>query len=67
MLDNIHQLVELNNQFYTGPKLSLSMGMATCHSINELTETLRKADLAMYKDKREYHLSRGEDRRLFME
>ncbi|NYT60910.1 GGDEF domain-containing protein [Alcaligenaceae bacterium] len=67
VMDNILQLVDLNNQFYTGPKLSLSMGMATCHRISDLTETLRAADLAMYKNKRKYHLNTGEDRRQLLD
>jgi len=55
MLESIRKLVELNNQFYTGPKLSLSMGMATCQAGGRLEDTLRDADLSMYEDKRRFY------------
>lgn len=63
ILESIHQLVELNNQFYTGPALSFSMGTATCHNGQSLTDTLRDADLKMYEDKRKHYADNGEDRR----
>lgn len=63
VIDNIRQLVELNNQFYTGPQLHLSIGSATCYDISNLHATLREADLAMYEDKRKYRASSGADRR----
>jgi diguanylate cyclase (GGDEF)-like protein len=57
LMDDIQKLVALNNQFYTGAPLSLSMGCATCHDRAGMTEVLRSADLAMYQNKREYHAS----------
>ncbi|HUG59264.1 MAG TPA: GGDEF domain-containing protein [Candidimonas sp.] len=63
VIDNIRQLIDLNNQFYTGPQLSLSIGSATCHDIHTLHDTLREADLAMYEDKRKYHAASGSERR----
>ncbi|WP_035058656.1 sensor domain-containing diguanylate cyclase [Andreprevotia chitinilytica] len=55
LMDNIRQLIELNNQFYTGPALSLSMGCATCHNGERLESALRQADAAMYEDKRGHY------------
>lgn len=55
IIEDIQKMVELNNQFYTGPSLSLSMGCATCHDKHGMVEVLRNADMAMYKNKRQYH------------
>ncbi|SHI21536.1 sensor domain-containing diguanylate cyclase [Pollutimonas bauzanensis] len=63
ILNSIRQLVELNNQFYTGPALSLSMGIATCRESHRLPDALREADMAMYEDKRQHYSGNGEDRR----
>lgn len=58
LVEDIQKLVELNNQFYTGPALSLSVGLATCTEPRALTDAVRDADLAMYEDKRRYHHER---------
>jgi diguanylate cyclase (GGDEF)-like protein len=50
--ESITQLVELNNQFYGGPKLSFSLGMATCEEGESVEAMLREADSAMYEAKR---------------
>lgn len=63
MLESIRKLIDLNNQFYTGPALSLSMGMATCSKGGRLEDTLREADLAMYENKRRYYETADIDRR----
>src|SRR5690606_7861093 len=63
MLANIYKLIELNNQFYNGPALSMSMGMTTCRHGERLEDTLREADLAMYENKRTYYLNTSADRR----
>lgn len=55
IVEDIQKLVELNNQFYTGPRLSISMGLATCEKQGSLADVLREADLAMYDDKRRHH------------
>ncbi len=64
MLDHIKQLIKLNNQFYPGPPLSFSMGMATCYESSQLGDALRDADLQMYENKRAYYLKNGLDRRM---
>ncbi len=55
VMENIRKLTQLNNQFYSGPTLGFSLGMATCDGSTTLTETLRQADLAMYEHKRSQH------------
>ena len=63
MLKHIHQLTKLNNQFYPGPALSFSMGIATCHDSSLLGDAIREADGRMYENKRAYYLENGSDRR----
>lgn len=53
VLVDIRRLIELNNQFYAGTPLSVSVGMATAHGRDEFERALRDADLAMYRDKQE--------------
>ncbi|WP_322102606.1 diguanylate cyclase domain-containing protein [Paraburkholderia sp. J41] len=50
--DSITKLVELNNQFYGGPKLSFSLGVASCEEGDNVESMLRDADAAMYEAKR---------------
>ena len=61
LMENIEKLVSLNNQYYKKVPMSLSMGMATCTSADGLDDMLRRADLAMYEKKREYHRSACRD------
>ncbi|WP_090552105.1 diguanylate cyclase domain-containing protein [Paraburkholderia caballeronis] len=52
VIDSIAKLTELNNQFYSGPTLSFSLGYATCREGSRIEEMLREADAAMYEAKR---------------
>ena len=54
IMDDIEKMVALNNQFYTGPSLSISMGCATCDDKSGMADVLRNADLAMYENKRQF-------------
>ncbi|CAM2141438.1 diguanylate cyclase [Pararobbsia alpina] len=63
MVEQIEKLIELNNQFYTGTKLSFSMGSATCDGKERLEETLKRADLAMYESKRAHYDQTKSNRR----
>lgn len=55
MMDDIRKLIKLNNQYHAShPPLSISMGIATCTAPDGLDDMLRRADLAMYKEKRAY-------------
>lgn len=55
LTESLLSMVELNNQFYAGPKLRLSSGYATCREPGTLEQTLRKADQRMYEHKRAYY------------
>jgi diguanylate cyclase (GGDEF)-like protein len=55
VLENIRRLIELNNQFYGGPPLSFSMGLATCGEDERLDAALKRADMDMYEDKRRHY------------
>lgn len=55
MMDDIRKLIKLNNQYHAShPPLSISMGIATCTAPDGLDDMLRRADLAMYEEKRAY-------------
>jgi diguanylate cyclase (GGDEF)-like protein len=60
---NIHRLVELNNQFYTGTPLSLAMGAATSQAGEPLEAAVRRADALMYAAKRAHYTEAAHERR----
>ena len=49
--ERVLSLVELNNQFYNGRALSLSMGQATCQEGAALEAAIQRADQEMYREK----------------
>lgn len=53
--EEIRRLVDVNNQFYPGMLLSLSMGAATGGAGERLEEVVRRADLVMYVAKRNFY------------
>jgi len=55
ILSDVRRLIDLNNQFYGGTPLSVSVGIATAAGREDFDRALRAADLAMYRDKREHH------------
>jgi len=55
MIKRLRKLVELNNQYYRHPKLSLSLGAATSHANLSLEKVISLADNAMYADKAAHH------------
>ncbi len=63
LAENIGKLAELNNQFYNGPKIALSIGAATAHEPNCLEAVLRLADQRMYDAKRDYYEKTARNRR----
>jgi diguanylate cyclase (GGDEF)-like protein len=63
MMEEVRRLVDLNNQFYPGMPLSLSMGAATNAPGERLEDVARRADFAMYEAKREFYSSLSNDRR----
>ena len=57
VLESIENLLEVNNQFYTGLTLSFSMGIATSEPGERLEAVVKLADLRMYEAKRAYYAS----------
>jgi diguanylate cyclase (GGDEF)-like protein len=58
MIDSIHRLAQLNNQYYGHAPISFAMGAATGRSGEALEEIARRADQLMYIEKRRHHASR---------
>jgi diguanylate cyclase (GGDEF)-like protein len=63
LMEEIRRLTDLNNQFYPGMTLSLSMGAATSAFGERLEEVVRRADGAMYEAKRDFYSDLGDDDR----
>jgi diguanylate cyclase (GGDEF)-like protein len=55
VMENIQTLLEINNQFYSGLILSLSMGAATSQPGERLEDVVKRADLLMYEVKRQHY------------
>jgi diguanylate cyclase (GGDEF)-like protein len=55
VIESIRQLLEVNNQFYSGNPLSFAMGAATAHEGERLEPMLQRADAAMYAEKRAHY------------
>lgn len=62
-MERLRKLVEVNNQFYPGEALSMSMGAATGGQGEMLEGVCKRADEAMYAAKRAYYATLGHDRR----
>ena len=62
-IDRIHSLIALNNKYYQGPELNISLGYATRKTNELLEKTLSRADKAMYEDK-SFHYKDGPERRM---
>ena len=61
--DGLRMVVELNNQFYQGERLSLAVGSAVCEKAGDMDRALRAADDAMYVAKRAHYAGQAGDRR----
>ncbi len=57
-LDSLTLTVDLNNQFYSGPRLSVSAGFGVCNKTGELEAAIRDADRMMYETKRAFYETR---------
>lgn len=57
-LDQIRSLIPLNNKFYQGPQLNLSLGAASRRKGEAIEKTLMRADAAMYEEKLLHHANR---------
>ena len=51
MIARIRKLIEVNNQFYQGPTLSIAMGAGTTRDLKAFGLAYKSADDAMYADK----------------
>ena len=63
MLARIANLLELNNQFYPGQALSLSIGVAIAGQGEQIEAAAHRADQAMYAEKARYYAALGRNRR----
>lgn len=63
LMSRIDSIMELNNQFYPGQKLSLSMGYATCKAPAEVESAIHRADQQMFRNKKDHYAESGIDRR----
>jgi diguanylate cyclase (GGDEF)-like protein len=63
MIESIAGLIDVNNQFYSGPELSMAMGAATSEPHERLEETFKRADLRMYDAKRAHYRTSSQERR----
>ena len=63
MIDAIADLVALNNQYHSGVALSFAIGAATSRAGERLEAVVRRADAAMYVEKRAYYSDPQRDRR----
>jgi diguanylate cyclase (GGDEF)-like protein len=61
VLESIENLLEVNNQFYTGLPLSFSIGLAANEPGERLESVARRADLRMYEAKRAYYATLKEN------
>ncbi|MEX6506480.1 diguanylate cyclase [Jiella sp. M17.18] len=63
MVAELEELIEVNNQFYAGPTLSFSLGLATSLETERLEDTVKRADRRMYEAKRDFYVEADEARR----
>jgi diguanylate cyclase (GGDEF)-like protein len=55
MVDRISSLIPINNKFYQGPTLNISIGGAMRRDMEPLEKTMARADDLMYKTKSSHH------------
>ncbi|WP_284619783.1 sensor domain-containing diguanylate cyclase [Aquabacterium humicola] len=63
LVAQVHELVELNNQFHSGDPLALSVGTAVSEPGERLEAALHRADKLMYAQKKAFHATAENDRR----
>ncbi|MES2072298.1 MAG: sensor domain-containing diguanylate cyclase [Pseudomonadota bacterium] len=63
LMESIRELVEINNQYYSGSVLSISMGSATSQPGERLEAVVQRADQKMYQDKRGYYAAASSQER----
>jgi diguanylate cyclase (GGDEF)-like protein len=63
MIEAIQKLADINNQFYPGSALSFSIGAATSQPGERLEAVAKRADLAMFEQKRVHYSQAMQARR----
>ncbi len=58
-VEKLQQLVDINNQFYPGPPLSFSIGIASSQPGERLESVVRRADMQMYEAKRAFYAAQS--------
>ena len=56
-LQSLQELLFVDNQFYSHQPLSLSTGYATNKDGERMEDMLKRADMIMYQEKRDYYLN----------
>lgn len=59
LVEKLQQLVDINNQFYPGPPLSFSVGIACSQPGERLESVVRRADMQMYEAKRAFYAAQS--------
>jgi diguanylate cyclase (GGDEF)-like protein len=67
VLDSVAELLALNNQFYPGSPLSLATGAATRQPGESFEETVKRADILMYRAKNDFYSQSAKDLRSVQE
>lgn len=55
VVENIHKLLKLNNQFYSLAPLGISLGSAVSQPGESMASVVQRADMAMYEEKQRYY------------
>lgn len=63
LLARLHELVDLNNQFYGDPKLNFSVGSVTTRGGERMEAAVHRADQQMYEMKRAFYANAQHERR----
>jgi diguanylate cyclase (GGDEF)-like protein len=59
MVDTLNELLKINNQFYSNAPLSISLGVATSEPGEAMESLVKRADSAMYEDKKAHYAKRA--------
>ena len=63
LIDQLHELIAVNNQFHGGIPLSVSIGRATSQDGERLEQLVHRADQEMYNATRRHYARQDRDRR----
>lgn len=61
--ERIDSMLELNNQFYSGQRVSISIGIASCQAAGDVEDAMHRADQAMFAAKDQYYKANRIERR----